>query len=286
MIHISHARRRRNYWLITASVVVIASISRSWLTQTLDVTVMLALVWGAALCCVEDRLETLRPRPNPLGFALGVVLLVLAQWRQERLIEPQRIMLLLPLLQGIGLMLLVSPPRLWGRWRESLLALALPPLVGILKELISETTLSRVTSHLSQGLFLSLGVDAAVEGTYLIIPGGALFVSDRCSGSEMIAQLVVVGGIFSLVFPLVRGRRRWLVMLIVMGIAPLFALFANTLRISLLAVINASTCPQKEWWFHFFHAGGGDQLFSLLAVMLFAPVYFRVQDQLLAKKKS
>lgn len=286
MISTSQARRRQVCWLVTASLVVMASIGRSWLTQALDVTVMVALVWGAALCCVEDRLATLRPRPNAVGFALGVAMLSLAQWRQERLIEPQRIMLLLPLLQGIGLMLLASPLRLWGRWRDALLALALPPLVGILKEVISEDALSRVTSHLCQVLFLSLGVDAAVEGTSLIIPGGVLSVASRCSGSEMIAQLVVVGGIFSLVFPLVSGRRRWLAMLIVMGIAPLFAVFANTLRISLLAVINSSNWPQKEWWFDFFHAGGGDQLFSLLAIMLFAPVYFHVQDQLLAQKKS
>ena len=271
--------------MITASLVVFASISRAWLTQTLDTTLLVALVWGGALCCVEDRLATLKPRPNGVCFALGVSLLVLAQWRQERLIESQRIMLLLPLLQGIGLMLLVSPPRQWGVWRDSLLALALAPLVGILRGLIPIAALSRITSHLSQALFLSLGLEAEVEGTLLRLPGGVVSVIGRCSGSEMITQLVVIGGLFSLVFPLVGGRRRWLAMLIVMGIAPLFALLANSLRISLLAVINASKWQQKEWWFDFFHSGGGDQLFSLLAVMAFAPVYFRLQDHLLAQKK-
>jgi cyanoexosortase A len=272
--------------MITASLVVFASISRAWLTQTIDVTVMVALVWGAALCCVEDRLATLRPRPNRIGFALGIVLLVLAQWRQERLIEPQRIILLLPLLQGIGLMLLASPPRQWGLWRDSLLALALAPFAGILKELISVTALSRITSYLSQALLLSLGLEAEVAGTLLILPGGVVSVADRCSGLEMFTQLVVVGGLFSLVFPLGRGWRRWLSMLIVMGIAPLFALLVNALRVSLLAVIHASKWQQKEWWFNFFHAGSGEQLFSLLAVMAFAPAYFRIQDHLLAQKKS
>lgn len=272
--------------MITACLVVFGSIGRAWLTQTLDVTVMVALAWGAALCCVEDRLASLRPRPNGPGFALGVALLLLAQWRQERLIEPQRVVLLLPFLQGIGLMLLVSPWRQWVLWRESLLALALPPSVGILKELISEDALSNFTAHLSQGLFLSFGLDAVVEGTSLMLPGGVVHVTGRCSGSEMVSQLLVVGGIFSLVFPLVAGRRRWLVMVLVMGIAPLFALLANTLRISLLAVINSSNWPQKDWWFHFFHGGGGDQLFSLLAVMAFAPAYFRVQDHLLAQRKK
>jgi hypothetical protein len=36
-------------------------------------------------------------------------------------------------------------------------------------------------------------------------------------------------------------------------IAPVLAVMINTMRIVLLAWINASGLPQKQWWFEFLH---------------------------------
>ena len=52
-------------------------------------------------------------------------------------------------------------------------------------------------------------------------------------------------------------------------------------RSALLAMIHASSWPQKAWWFEFFHSGEGGLVFALLAVLAFAPAYFRVQDHLM-----
>lgn len=276
---------RQRCWLLTAALVALGSISRAWLSGLPEIAVMVTLVWGGALCCVEDRLATLRPRPDGASFALGVALLLLAQWRQDRLIEYQPILLLLPLLQGLGLVLLLSPLRRCWRWHEPLLALALLVWLRLLQELISMELLSRVTAVLCQGLLLSFGVDAALEGTQLQLAGGTVNISGSCSGYFMVAQLLVVGGLFALVFPLLAGRRRWLALLAVMAVAPLFALAANMLRIGLLALLNASSWPQAPWWFDLLHEGICSQLFSLLAVLLFAPAYFRLQDHLLARQR-
>jgi exosortase len=267
--------------MVTATMVVMGSIARAWQTQSAEMVVMLALVWGGALCCMEDRLETLRPKPSGVGMAVAALLLLIAQWRQERLIQPQSIMKVLPLVQGLGLVFLAVPIKRWNVWRDPLLVLALLPLSRALQALIPVEALSRLTCRLCQALFLSLGIDAAVDGNQLVLSGGSVSVFGSCSGTEMVAQLVVVAGIFSLVFPLGESRKRWLAMLLAMAVSPLFALLANTLRISLLAVINGSTWSHKQWWFDFFHEGEGGLVFSLLAVMVFAPTYFRVQDHLI-----
>jgi exosortase/archaeosortase family protein len=267
--------------MLTAVLVVLGSLGRAWQTQSPDVVVMMALVWGGALCSVEDRLVTLRPRPNGVGMALAVVLLLLAQWRQERIIQPMGTIYLLPMVQGFALLTLAVPISRWKFWRDPLLALALLPFSVVVGKLIPVDALSRLTCRLCQVLFLSFGVDAAVAGRQLILPGGAVEVAGVCSGSGMMIQLMVVSAIFSLVFPMGEGRRRWVAMGVAMAVAPIFAVLANAFRIALLALINASSWSQKAWWFDFFHGGEGGLVFALLAVMAFAPVYFRVQDHLL-----
>ena len=272
---------RRWCWMITATLVVLGSLARAWQTQDTGRVLMMALVWGGALCCVEDRLPTIRPWPSGVGLALGIVLLLLAQWRQERIIQPMRIITLLTMVQGFALLCLAVPIGRWRIWRDPLLSLALLPFSEVVLRLIPVEALSRLTCRLCQVLFLSFGLDAEMIGRKLILPGGAVEVSGSCSGSVMVVQLVVVAGIFSLVFPLGEGKRRWLAMGVTMAVAPVFAILSNVLRICLLALINASSWPQKSWWFDFFHSGEGGLIFAMAAVMAFAPTYFRFQDHFL-----
>lgn len=284
---------RRRCWLLVAGCVALGSIARALMSHSTEMALMVMLIWGGALCCMEDQLPRLRPRPHPVGFLIGMALLLLAQWRQERLIQPQRVMLLLPILQGFGLLLLLSPPggwrllsmpRVWRSSFTSLLALGLFPIQGLVEALLPVEALSRVTAHLVQILLFIFGVDAAVEGSSVLLATSGVAVAGPCSGVGMITQLLVVGGIFALVFPLAAGRWRLPVLLAVMAVAPLFALLANTLRIAVLVLLNASSAPQLQWWFHFFHGGQGSLVFSLLAVLAFAPSYCALQDWLLARR--
>lgn len=280
----SSARLRRSCWLITAMFVALSSIVRAWLTQPAELALLVLLVWGGALCCIEDQLPRLKPNPHPFYMVLGVAILIAAQWRQENLLQPQRIVLLLPMLQGTGLLLILGPPKTWRMRLEPLLALSLLPLQGLAQQLIPIPELSKLTALLCQQFFLSFGIDAVVIGNELRLAGGGVSVAGACSGSAMLAQLIVVGGIVSLVFPLAQGRWRILSTIAVMTVAPIFALFANTLRIGLLAWLNASSWPQRQSWFDFFHHGEGGLLFSLIAVTIFAPSYFTLQDWLMEQQ--
>ena len=283
---ISLMRWRRKCWLLIAAMVALGSVVRAWQAYSSMVAVTIALAWFAALCCVEDRLVTLRPHPSWPGVLLGSSLLLWSQWRQEHIIQPQTVMLVLPLLQAVGLILLVNPPHRLLRWFEPLLAFSLVPLLWLPNKFLPESLLSLLTARLCQVLFLSFGVDAAVDGPKLMLYGGGVSVAGPCSGTAMIAQLMNVAAIFTLVFPFGTGRIRLAIAIASMAIAPVFAVAANTLRISLLALINVSTLPSKSWWFDFFHHGDGGLIFSALAVCVFAPIYFLIQDYCLFSRSS
>lgn len=277
-------RWRRRCWLLMAGMVALGSVIRAWQVHMSMEAVMIAFVWFAALCCVEDRLPVFNPHPSWLGVLIGCSLLLGAQWRLERMIQPQAVIILLPLLQAAGLILLVDRPRRLLRWREPGLVFFLLPLWWVLVRVQPTSLLSQLTARLCQILFLGFGVDAAVDGPRLMLYGGGVTVAGPCSGAPMVAQLMAVAAIFTLIFPVGSGRTRVAAAIISMAIASIFAVFANTLRISLLALITVSASPAKSWWFDFFHHGDGGLIFSALAVCMFAPLYFWAQDQYLLSR--
>jgi exosortase len=126
-----------------------------------------------------------------------------------------------------------------------------------------------LTARISQALLMLCNLPAEVQGNVLRLPEGAVQIDGPCSGIGMVMQLIMVGVIFALAFPM---RHRWQngVMLLV---APLLAMIANGFRIALLAGITASAIPSKDWWFEFFHESEGSLVFSGIAVLVFIWLY-------------
>jgi exosortase/archaeosortase family protein len=83
------------------------------------------------------------------------------------------------------------------------------------------------------------------------LPGGGVKVAG--AGLNILLQLVVVGLLFTKAFPM---RRRWQNGLMLL-IAPALAVLINAMRIVLLAWVNASGLPHKQWWFEFLHDSWG-----------------------------
>lgn len=162
-------------------------------------------------------------------------------WRSERVFHPEAVIYMLPLLQGLGLALLCVPLRRIGQLLTPLAVLALALLM-------------------------------LVQQRWL--PGGGVDVAGPCCGSETIAQMVVVAAIFVLAFPL---RQVWLRVL-VLAASVLFALAGNTLRTTLLALIQASDWADKPSWFNFLHEKNGSLAFSALTVSAFAWAYLKLLD--------
>ena len=94
-------------------------------------------------------------------------------------------------------------------------------------------------------------------------------MAGACAGLNILLQLVVVALLFAKAFPM---RHRWQngVML---SIAPVLAVLINAMRIALLAWINASGLPHKQWWFAFLHDSWGGLVFAGVAMLLFVWLY-------------
>jgi cyanoexosortase A len=273
----------RRLWLALVGFCAIAQIVMVSTTQNNPALALLTLLcWGGALVCIEDRLPTLIPTPSWISFGLGIALVLSGLLKTGNILHLDGISQLLPLWLGAGLVLLCSRVAEWRRWSASLVALALIPLAHAAASLLPEQPLSLLTARLSQALLLLFSVDVMASGRLVILPGGSVQVAGSCAGLDQIAQLLALAVLFLLAFPLPsRISRFWIV-----AAAPVVAVLGNTVRISMLALINASGWPNRSWWFDFFHENSGSLVFSGLEVMAFGWLYLTVLDRQLINREG
>jgi cyanoexosortase A len=260
---------RRKIWSVLACLLALHHLLFSFLTQGAGEAVNALLIWGGALVILADQPPGWRPRPALIGLTAGAALVVAVLWRSQQITSLDGVSGLLPLLAGMALALLAAPLRRMASYGPFLLILALPVLMRGLSALISAEKLSLLTARITQALLLLCNLPAEVQGNVVRLPEGAVQIAGPCSGIGMVMQLIMVGVIFALAFPM---RHRWQngVMLLV---APLLAVIANGFRIALLAGLTASAMPRKDWWFEFFHESEGALVFSGIAVLAFIWLY-------------
>lgn len=224
---------------------------------------------------MRNKLPTLAPFPSPPGLALGLLLTGAGLWRSERVFHLDAVIYILPLLQGLGLALMCVPLRRIGQLLQPLAVLALALVMLVQQRWLPEDTLSRITAQLTHAILVLGGQDARlVAGNEVWLPGGGVRVAGPCSGSETIAQMVVVAAILVLAFPL---RQVWLRAL-VLAASVLFAVSGNTLRTTLLTLLHASDWGDKTYWVDFFHEEIGSLVFSALTVSAFAWTHLKLLD--------
>lgn len=265
----------RNLWLLLAAAVACQSVAVFTSSQDAHIGVYALLVWGGALICMEDQLESLEPRPSRAGLVLGSLVLLWVLARTARILHWDGILYLLAPLAGLALALLILPPRRLGQLRETLLCLWMLPAFAALMRLLPEEPLSLLTARMA-GFWLGiLGLDSLVNGRSVIVPGGGITVLAACNGLDMISQIICVGLIFLMAFPIRSNGSRLLVLLA----APLIGLLANTVRIALLALITTTGQGKGGMWFDFFHTEMGSLVFSGVAVFVFGTVYMHLLER-------
>ncbi|MBL8330569.1 MAG: exosortase/archaeosortase family protein [Rubrivivax sp.] len=251
------------------------------MTQSSFGGLMAVVVWAGALVCMEDRLETLAPKPSAPSAALGLLLLVTGLWRGTSIAYMDSASYVLAVWLGLGLALLCVPIRQLARFASELAVLALLPGCLLFVKLMPERFLSEGTAGLTTMVLNLLGTPARWDGRLVALEGGAVNVAGVCNGVDLMAQVSVVAVIFLLAF---RIRSPWRILGLLL-IAPVIAVVSNTLRIAFLAVINASDWAYKMRFFDFFHEEYGGYLFAGLAVLAFGWIYLRVLERDLAARR-
>ncbi len=274
----------RNLWLLLAGLVAWQNLGLVFATQDSPKHLLfVTLLWWGALTCMEDRLESLRPRPSRISLALGSLLLFWSFWRSAQVITSDSVIFLLTPLQGLALAMLCTPIRRLGQFRQQLLIFALLPIYPLIYlsgplAIWLESWLSPLTATLSAGFLSSLGIEAISQGRLVQTLSGGVSVQGPCSGLDQMCQMLAIAVIFFLAFPLRRARHR----ILLLAAAVLTAVAANTLRIALLALIVSLEGPTANgggWWFDFFHEDLGSLIFSGLGVYVFGALYLKVLDR-------
>jgi cyanoexosortase A len=265
----------RNLWLLLAGAVTLQNLAVFHTSQTDHTAVFALLVWGGALICFEDQIESLDPKPVLVGLITGTVLLLWVMARTAVVLHWDGILFALAPLAGLALALLCGPPGDLKRFLDPLLCLMMLPLFALLLRLFPEQPLSLFTARIA-GIWLgSLGLDVAVSGRDVMLPGGGVEVMGACNGLDMIAQIVCVAIIFLLAFRI----RSKISRLILMLAAPLIGLVCNTIRIALLAIFAGQGQSKGSFLFDFFHKDGGSLVFSGVAVFVFGVLYMRLLER-------
>lgn len=265
----------RNLWLALAAAVAIQNSAVFQSSQSEHTTVFAVLVWGGAVICMEDQFEDLNPRPAAWGLILGTLLLLWVLTRSAVIVHWDGLLFALAPIGGLALGLMAEKPGRLGRFRDPLLCLMLLPGFALLMRILPEAPLSLLTARLS-GIWLSiLGLDVVVNSRSVLLPGGGVQVLGPCNGLDLMAQILCVGVIFLLAFPIRSWGSRCLMFLA----APLIGLICNTLRIALLAIFAGNGHSKGSWWFDFFHDSTGSLVFSGVAVLIFGMVYMRLLER-------
>lgn len=244
------------------------------------------VLWSVAWLPLEDSLPGLRVasarRP---GFVAGFILLVLLVIRGgliQRANDP--FVVFLPAGLGLSLALLCRPVRELRVFKEELSTLALLPMITLLPPLLPERWLSE-SGALFASVFLQIfGVNASQAGVTVSVGASSVNVAGPCSGSEMIAQAVVVAFLALIAFPMPYKITRIPVLIL----APVLAWLSNGMRIALLAFIaylDPASAVEDTGIFSFFHLGEGGMVFSSLGIGVFAYIYvFILETQLRARQ--
>lgn len=257
-------------WQVLAGLQALLSI---WVIQDTQqdqgITLLAVVIWGGAAICIEDQLEHFEIRPSTPSLLAGIALLVYATWRSCLVLDLDSVVYVLPLLQGVGLVLLARPVHQLFSLKPALIVLSLFPLQFLVFKLLPEYWLSVSTGKISELLLLLIGVNASTSGRILSTGSAAVSIEPSCSGAGQIAQLAVIAIVFCMAYPIksVSGKAKFLVF------APLLGYFVNTFRIGMLALIVGSSLPNKDQLFDFFHDEWGGLVFSGIATVILGQIY-------------
>lgn len=278
LLHIPPATLR-NLWLSLCALVAFQNLIVFTNTQITGNAITALIVWGGALICMEDLLESLQPKPSHSSLLVGSILVAYSLYRTSFVSGSDSFLYLLVPLSGLGLILMAQPFRDLAKFKASLFILCLLPLF-VLVQIVFATFITDDLSLLTAKFVLFwlsiLGLSPLkLIGDTVYVDGGAVQVMHECNGFEMIMQMLITGTIFLVAFPL-RSR---LGKLVIVLFSPIIGFVVNSIRIALLAIFTSFNSHAGKFLFDFFHEQAGSLIFSGIAVFLLGYLYLSLLDR-------
>lgn len=262
------------FWLFAIAVcltawqfVLVGRITDDSNRQTVDL-----LFWLGVLMLLWQKRHRLNLESDRLSTGAGLLLLGLLFYKCITLFWFESLPLrLIPVFAPLGLALLASGWRgLRQYWREFIiLSLLLIPLDKLDRFLEFQTPFNKITAAFSSFLLHYIGFNIARSGAILDLGDGrSVFVAYECTGGQIILLLTKISLLFVLLFPLT-WRWRALMLSLPTGLG----FIIGGIRVCLLAAV-----VDNEELFGFWHGPPGNQIFSLVSMLLYGAWCYHVHE--------
>jgi cyanoexosortase A len=257
---------RPSFWLgLTGLGLIALHLTLTWkLTQQTDQMVLNVLFWGAIASLLWQRRSSLNLNSDWISSTIASVIMGLVLMKSLSLFWFESpFVRLFPGLAALSLGLLASGPRLSQYWREGLMVLTLMIPGGALSQILEPQIGVAIQTLLAQTITFLLhytGMDVMRRGTEIVMSNGAVRVEYGCTGIPILILLIQLSILLVLLFPM-RGYRQSYIF----GIASTIAFALGVIRITIMSLV-VNQRPVFEFW----HGPPGAQIFSTLAIALFA----------------
>lgn len=199
---------------------------------------------------------------SPLAWGLGILLLFWVSWKGLVMLEVDTFLRIMPAIAGLGFALISSGfGGLKQYWLEGLILgmFLLTTMPGIINsDLVPTNELSAIVTS---SVLWNFGFDAVHQGSSVILPTGTVKVLGPCSPTIPIVRLLEMTVFFLAIYP-----TTWLQRVVLPLSAVAIAVGVNSIRIAILAVVNAAG---NTAGFDYWHTGTGANMFSIANVIVF-----------------
>jgi cyanoexosortase A len=251
------------FWLVgMLSAIAAIHLTLIYRADDTDLLATSLLFWTTAGSLLWERRQKIHLKSGPGATLGGILLLVVFLLRSTALPGADGTLKIMPLVALVGVGLMASG---WNGlrqyWRE-LLIFALLALYPLLEHLLQLINLPQLTAKAAMFMLWYSGFEVQRQGLFLMLPSGRVEVYGACSGVHSILQMLSVGVLFLLLFPVASRMQKCLCLMVAVGIGFL----VNAARVALLAVLVAfAQKPTFEYW----HGGSGSLVFSVISVAIF-----------------
>ena len=253
-------------FLISWEIFLIFSISKGLQFQIFNLLILagLWLVWEQII----EKDQTFSVNKKTFFFGIAIIFTTLIKGIYIDSVKDIFFYLTIPLL-NFGLILLCEGAL---HFKKKLGLIFLSSLVP-LKEIFLiplEKTLPQLTSTMTWFNLKLLGINANIVDNLIFFEKRGISVEDGCSGADQIIFGISLLIIFYVLYPL--RKRSHLYLLIPAAITISFV--ENSIRLTLLALINSLEGIQPEKLFDFFHTSYGSLIFTSLTCFMISKIYF------------
>lgn len=252
------------FWLLTIVGIFIAF---NWCLANYNSVYL--IYWCAAVFVTWRRRNYLNFESDIYSTILGLILII---WLLFRGVmsdsHADLITRIAPLLAATGIFCISTKVnRIIQYWREILIiSLTSIPWEHIFSLLSITSSISILDAKISRLLLWYVGFDVYQQNNLVILPTGSIQIAGACSSFDLLGLMWQSCFVIFLCFALKKNQKMFLWLW-----STVIALGVNSLRLCLMALLIANHHQEA---FDYWHGSGGAEIFTTLAILLLALVYW------------